>query len=100
MLKAAGEQPTSSQRTELLAAKNNACNLCGSRFKGDLEWEVSGQFTMLGVTKDQTITVRMVELDGRKFLVGKGEIDRTLYGMTPSATEGNIVSFDYQVELK
>ncbi len=68
--------------------------------KGDNVWEIQGTFTMLGVSKDIPVTVKRIDIEGKKVLVGAGEIDRTLFGMTPSATEGNIVSFEYQVELK
>ena len=39
LLKADRGQPTASQRAEILAAQNNACNLCGAAFQGDLEWD-------------------------------------------------------------
>jgi len=68
--------------------------------KGENTWEIQGKFTMLGITKDVNVSVKRLELGDKKVLIGSGEIDRTLFGMTPSATEGNVVSFDFQIELK
>lgn len=68
--------------------------------KNGNQWTLSGTFTMLGVSKQQSVTVQPLKKDGKKYLMGKGSIDRRLYGMTPSSTEGNIVSFNYIVEIK
>ena len=54
---------------------------------------------MLGVTKVIVVSLQRIDLNGRKILIGSGKIDRTLFGMTPDASEGNLVSFNYQVEL-
>ena len=84
------------------AAKFPTMTFKGSKLveKEENVWEIEGEFTMLGVTKALPVTVERFEIGGRKVLSGSGEIDRRLFGMTPSATEGNIVSFSYQVELK
>lgn len=62
-------------------------------------YKVNGDFTMLGVTKKVEVILQRVEKDGRKIVIGSGEVDRTLFGMTPDASEGNVVGFNYQVEL-
>ena len=63
-------------------------------------YELQGKFTMLGVTQDIPVKLKRIELEGKKVLIGSGELDRTKFGMTPSATEGNVVKFKYQLELK
>ncbi len=68
--------------------------------KGENVYELNGDFTMLGVTKKVKVSLQRIDLNGRKILIGSGEIDRTLFGMTPDASEGNVVSFNYQVELQ
>ena len=67
---------------------------------GDNQYEITGKFMMLGVIKDVKVTLTGVEKEGKKVLFGKGKIDRREFGMSPSATEGNVVSFEYEVELK
>ena len=37
LLKSDRQQPSSALRAQILAAQNNACNLCGSTFEGNLE---------------------------------------------------------------
>ncbi|MDX2360051.1 MAG: YceI family protein [Crocinitomicaceae bacterium] len=66
---------------------------------GDNTYEIQGEFTMLGVSKDLTVSLFCVETEEGNMLIGKGDIDRTLFGMTPSAEEGDVVSFDYSVGL-
>lgn len=65
----------------------------------DNQYEISGKFMMLGVSKDLKVTLSGIEKDGKKLLIGKGKIDRRDFGMAPSATEGNVVTFEYEVEL-
>lgn len=60
---------------------------------------LKGAFKMLGVSKDIDVTSSIVERNGSLYLIGSGTIDRREFGMTPSATEGNIVEFNYQVQL-
>lgn len=62
-------------------------------------YELDGDFTMLGVTKKIKVSLMRIELGNRNILIGSGEIDRTQFGMTPDASEGNVVSFNYQIEL-
>ena len=71
----------------------------GFKSLGDNVYEVQGDFTMLGVTKNISVTLYRFEDDKLK-LSGKGKIDRREFGMSPSATEGNIVTFEYTVELQ
>lgn len=67
--------------------------------KGSNLFETSGTFTMLGVSKQVTVTLQRIENEGSVVLIGSGSLDRTEFGMTPSAAEGNVVDFNYQVEL-
>ena len=39
LLRADRIQPNAAQRAQILAIQRNACNLCGSTFEGDLEWD-------------------------------------------------------------
>ena len=67
-------------------------------------YELKGKFTMLGVSKDLPIQMKyigMVESNGKKVpvLIGKSSIDRTMFGMKPDSKEGNVVAFEFKVEL-
>lgn len=64
------------------------------------EFELSGTFEMLGQKSDQKVLVHRIEEDGKVVLVGSGEIDRRKHGMADDPREGNIVSFDFKVELQ
>lgn len=64
------------------------------------EYTIDGTFTMLGVSKEIQVSLQRTIVDGKSVLVGGGKIDRTLFGMTPSSTEGNIVTFTYRAELQ
>lgn len=64
------------------------------------EYQVVGQFSMLGKTLEETVILKRIKSDNAIMFIGEGKIDRTKYGMTPSATEGNIVSFTYEVVLQ
>lgn len=66
----------------------------------DNSYELNGDFTMLGVTKKTKVTLQRIDLDGQKVLIGSGTINRTEFGMTPDASEGNVVTFNYQVVLQ
>ena len=39
LLKANRHQPSSATRGQILTEQNDACNLCGATFQGDLEWD-------------------------------------------------------------
>ena len=66
----------------------------------DSTFEFDGKFTMLGKTNPLKVTFQRLDREGEIVLIGKGQIDRTKFGMTPSVTEGNIVSFSYEVYLQ
>ncbi len=68
--------------------------------KGNDNYEINGEFTMLGVTKDIIVSLNRIEKNGKNVISGKGVIDRRDFGMTPSATEGNVVTFEYEALLK
>lgn len=78
------------------------------RFKGskmiptekEHEFEMTGTFEMLGTKSEQKVLVHRIEEDGKNVLVGSGEIDRRKFGMADDPREGNIVSFEFKVELK
>lgn len=72
--------------------------------KGD-GYEVKGDFTMKGVTKEESFDLKLVgvgEVDGKKVSVfwGFSSIDRTAYNMEPSAKIGDIVDFHFEVQLE
>ena len=67
-------------------------------------YELKGKFTMLGISKDLPIQLKYIgkqESNGRKVpvLIGKSSIDRTQFGMKPDSKEGNVVSFEFKVDL-
>lgn len=64
-----------------------------------LNYVIDGVFQMLGKKQPQTVTLQRIKLDGQLWIVGEGKIDRTKFGMTPSATEGNVVTFQYKALL-
>lgn len=67
--------------------------------KGNDNYEINGKFTMLGITKDIIVSLNRIEKDGKNVISGKGVIDRRDFGMAPSATEGNVVTFEYEGQL-
>lgn len=77
------------------------------RFKGakmtatdkENEFEMIGTFEMLGVKSEQKVLIHRIEEDGKTVLVGNGEIDRRNFGMADDPREGNIVAFEFKVEL-
>jgi polyisoprenoid-binding protein YceI len=68
--------------------------------KGD-GYEMKGAFTMLGVVKNITVQVKYIgkSSNGNPILVGKSSLDRTEFGMKPDPKEGNVVDFEFSVEL-
>lgn len=84
------------------AEKNPTMQYVGSKMvsKGENVWELQGEFKMLGVKKALPILVKRIDVEGRKILVGSGTVDRTQFGMAPSSSEGNVVSFEFKIELK
>ena len=67
--------------------------------KGNDNYEIIGKFTMLGISKDIIVSLNRIEKEGKNVISGKGKIDRRDFGMAPSATEGNVVTFEYEAEL-
>lgn len=68
-------------------------------------YELDGEFTMIGETKPLKVLIKytgITERGGEKFptFVGKANLDRTKHGMTPDSKEGNVVEFDFKIELK
>ena len=68
--------------------------------KGD-GYEMQGAFTMLGVVKNIAVQVKYIgkSINGKPILVGKSSLDRTEFGMKPDPKEGNVVDFEFSVEL-
>jgi polyisoprenoid-binding protein YceI/uncharacterized membrane protein YiaA len=69
--------------------------------KGD-SYEINGDFVMLGVKRSQIVQLKLVENEGSSnapILIGKGSVDRTMFGMKPDPKEGNIVDFEYRIQL-
>ncbi len=65
-------------------------------------YELNGKFTMLGMTKDIKVQLKYVgnnETTAQPILVGKSSIDRTQFGMKPDSKEGNVVDFEFKIEL-
>lgn len=68
---------------------------------GDV-YELIGKFTMLGMTKEIKVKLKYVgnnNTSGQPILVGKSSLDRTQFGMKPDSKEGNIVDFEFKIEL-
>ncbi|HZH86742.1 MAG TPA: YceI family protein [Brumimicrobium sp.] len=66
---------------------------------------VKGDFTMKGITKEVSVDLKLVGVgskDGNEIMVlwGKAVIDRTNFGMAPSAKIGDLVDFHFEVKLK
>jgi polyisoprenoid-binding protein YceI len=67
-------------------------------------YKVEGDFTLLGITKQLSLTLKLVgvgESDGNKIMVlwGKASLNRTDYGMASSAKIGDVVDFHFEVQL-
>jgi polyisoprenoid-binding protein YceI len=63
---------------------------------GNNLYSVLGTFTMKGISKKRTLSFSYTENSENSFRIsGKGTLDRTLFGMEPDASIGNIVSFQF-----
>jgi polyisoprenoid-binding protein YceI len=65
-------------------------------------YELEGNFTLLGVTKPLIVQLKYVgtsDVGNLPVLVGRSSIDRTQFGMKPDSKEGNIVDFEFRIEL-
>ncbi len=70
--------------------------------EGDL-YTVKGLFTMHGKTNEESISLKYLgkSEDGScDVFVGKSTLDRTKYGMKSDPMEGDIVKFQFKLELK
>lgn len=67
-------------------------------------YELNGKMTMIGVEKDITIKMKYntKSIDDQKIplLTGVGNVDRTLFGMEPDASIGNLVDFNFEILLE
>ncbi len=68
-------------------------------------YELDGEFTMLGETKPLKVKLKYVGSsvkDGVNIpqFIGKASINRTTFGMKADSKEGNIVDFDFKIELQ
>ena len=64
-------------------------------------FEVLGSFSMLGISKELKVQIKYIgkSKSGYPILVGKSSLDRTQFGMKPDPKEGNVVDFDFSLEL-
>lgn len=69
--------------------------------KKDDGYELQGEFTMMGIKKAQNVLIELVSSKegGVPSLIGKGAVDRTLFGMKPDPKEGNVVDFQFKIQL-
>lgn len=66
----------------------------------DTEHEIQGEFTMLGKTLKVPVRIARVKTSDNSIkITGSGKLDRTKFGMSPSASEGNVVRFTYSLLL-
>jgi polyisoprenoid-binding protein YceI len=71
----------------------------GVELQSENTFLVKGEFTMLGVTKELDVTMKRIKKGEKIVIIGSGQLNRVDFGMTPSASEGNVVSFNYEAEL-
>jgi polyisoprenoid-binding protein YceI len=62
---------------------------------------ISGDFEMLGIKQKVDVNVKYVgkNENGNPILIGKSSLDRTLFGMQPDPKEGNVVEFQFNIQL-
>ena len=66
-------------------------------------YSLKGNFTMIGKTNEEIIKLKYIgkSEDGKRdILVGKSNLDRTKYGMKADPMEGDIVDYQFKLELK
>lgn len=66
---------------------------------------VKGNFTMIGVTKETVVNLKFTgnkKINGKEFRVlqGVGSLDRTVFGMEPDPSIGNVVDYKFTILLK
>ncbi len=76
----------------------------GFKKNGDT-YLLNGTFTMLGTSNPLEVELKLLgtgESDGGKVAIlwGQSQLDRTAYGMDPSAKLGNVVDFNFEVQLE
>ena len=64
-------------------------------------YTISGDFEMLGIKQNVDVNVKYLGKNekGVPILIGKSSLDRTLFGMKPDPKEGNVVDFQFKIEL-
>jgi len=64
-------------------------------------YEARGEFSMLGIRKNLVVQIKYIgnTKEGNPILVGKSSLDRTQFGMKPDPKEGNVVDFEFTIEL-
>jgi polyisoprenoid-binding protein YceI len=65
---------------------------------------MKGNFKMLGISKPLDVELKYIGKfdsgdDKVPVLLGKSTIDRTLFGMKPDSKEGNVLDFEFKIEL-
>lgn len=73
--------------------------------KEDDTYILQGNFTMKGITKPLEVTIKYIgkfDSNGKMIpvIVGNSSVDRTLFGMKPDSKEGNVVDFEFKIELE
>ena len=68
-------------------------------------YELEGVFTMLGVSKSQIVEIKYLgEMQNGDLkspvLIGRGTIDRTKFGMKSDPKEGDVVEFEFRIDLE
>lgn len=66
---------------------------------------VKGNFTMIGVTKETVVNLKCTgnkKINGKELCVlqGVGSLDRTVFGMEPDPSIGNVVDYKFTILLK
>lgn len=65
-------------------------------------YKVSGKFTMLGQTKDLVLEMKYLgksDSNSNEIFIGKSSLNRVDFGMKSDPKEGNVVDFQFKVEL-
>lgn len=63
--------------------------------------ELVGDFKMIGKTHTEIVQIKYLGMiDGKPQFIGKSSIERPKYGFKPSAQEGDVVDFTFQLILK
>jgi polyisoprenoid-binding protein YceI len=62
---------------------------------------ISGDFEMLGIKQKVDVNIKYMgkNENGNPILIGKSSLDRTLFGMQPDPKEGNVVEFQFNIQL-